>query len=86
MDRTETVIPTNYKPITVITEDDGGGVLYVFTDYGDGPRLSMSVPSGRMAGYPEARERGLAEARRKIADKRASIIRHFGGAGAEALI
>jgi hypothetical protein len=88
MERTETVITTAYKPITVITEDDGGAVLYVLTDYRDGrgPVLSMSVPSGRLAGYPEARELGLMEARRKVAEKRAEIIRCFGGAAAESLI
>lgn len=87
MDRTETTVQPTYRgkpignPITVITEDDGGGVLYVLTDYNDGrePVLSMSTPSGRQAGYQEARDRLLIEARAKVAAKRDAIVAHFGG-------
>ena len=87
MDRTETTVQPTYRgvplnPITVITEDDGGRVLYVLTDYHDGrgPQLSMSLPSGRGAAYEEARVRGLAEARARMFAKRDAIVAHFGGA------
>jgi len=55
----------NYTPEPwVATIEDEKGHLAVYVDHNDGrgPVLSMTVPSGRYAAYPEARARGHAEA------------------------
>lgn len=51
---------------TVITVYDQGGTFVVTITDQFGERLSISVPSGRLAGYAEARARCLAEAVEKV--------------------
>lgn len=62
-----------------VTIKDTRAVLYVFVDYGyaEGPVFSLSVPSGRLAGYPEARARGYAEARAKVEAHRDAILERY---------
>jgi hypothetical protein len=66
------------RQVPTVATDDQHSTLIVTVDYHDGrgPQLSLSVPSGRLAGYPEARERGLAEARERIAAHVAKLDSH----------
>lgn len=67
-----------YGIAPTVTIEDCGGTLQVIVDYGYGPQLSLSVPSGRRAQYQEARDRGLAEARAKVEAHRDAILARYG--------
>lgn len=51
---------------TVITVHDKGGTFLVTITDDLGERLSVSIPTGRLAGYEEARARNLVEAIDKV--------------------
>jgi hypothetical protein len=57
---------------------DEGATLTVWTVDDFGERLSVSVPSGRLAGYPEARRSSLAEAIAEVRKHAAAAQRVYG--------
>jgi hypothetical protein len=61
-------------PRVTVEENARGSVLYVMADYGDGPKLSMSIPTGSGAFYQDDRDRARAEAMRTAERKRAEIL------------
>lgn len=54
-------------PVTITVYDRYGSFEITVTDQFC-ERMIVAMPSGRLAGYPEARERDLAEARRGVAE------------------
>lgn len=56
--------PEKSNPTITVRDEDG--YFSITVDRGFGPRLAATVPTGNRAAYPEAIERGMAEAREKV--------------------
>lgn len=63
---------------------DHGTTLQLHLDWGWGPYLALSVPTGVLAAYQEARDRGRAEAEGQIVT--AIMDRGYSRAEAEAIV
>lgn len=47
----------------------------VAVDYGYGPQLALSVPTGALAGYQEARDANMAQCNRQVDARVAELVK-----------
>lgn len=64
----------------IICDPPGAVAVTVFADWGGGPKLVYSCPTGILAGYQEARDRNRAYCDRQVSDfvkryKDAEVVR-----------